>query len=38
MVDPVDLTNVNGTLFFLATNQNGHRSLWKSDGTETWHS
>lgn len=30
---PGALTNVNGTLFFVADNQNGQHSLWKSDGT-----
>jgi ELWxxDGT repeat protein len=29
---PLDLTNVNGTLFFAANDPNG-RELWKSDGT-----
>ena len=31
---PDKLTNVNGTLFFLAENGVNERSLWKSDGTE----
>ncbi|MCA9012426.1 MAG: hypothetical protein KDB01_21895 [Planctomycetaceae bacterium] len=30
---PSDITNVNGTLFFAATDGNGGRELWKSDGT-----
>ncbi|MFN0054661.1 MAG: ELWxxDGT repeat protein [Planctomycetales bacterium] len=30
---PANLTNLNGTLFFTASDQNG-RSLWTSDGTE----
>jgi ELWxxDGT repeat protein len=30
--DPNNLTNVNGTLFFIATDGNGYE-LWKSDGT-----
>ena len=30
---PLDLTNVNGTLFFNARDANGDE-LWKSDGTE----
>lgn len=32
---PNDLTNVNGTLFFVATDDDAGRELWKSDGTET---
>jgi ELWxxDGT repeat protein len=31
---PADLTNVNGTLFFSATNGVHGVELWKSDGTE----
>ncbi|WP_196511450.1 ELWxxDGT repeat protein, partial [Nostoc sp. NZL] len=32
--DPNFLTNVNGTLYFVATDSSGGRELWKSDGTE----
>jgi ELWxxDGT repeat protein len=32
---PSSLANVNGTLFFTATDDSGGRSLWKSDGTES---
>ena len=31
----MDLTNVNGTLFFNATNDLNFHQLWKSDGTES---
>ena len=31
---PEQLTNVNGTLFFTATNGHYRHGLWKSDGTE----
>ena len=30
---PTQFTNVNGTLFFVATNGTNGRELWKSDGT-----
>ena len=32
--DPLDLTNVNGTLFFRAWDSVNGTELWKSDGTE----
>jgi ELWxxDGT repeat protein len=32
---PANLTNVNGTLFFAATNDATGRELWRSDGTES---
>jgi hypothetical protein len=32
---PSNLTDVNGTLFFMATDGSG-RELWKSDGTEAF--
>ncbi|WP_395076819.1 ELWxxDGT repeat protein [Flavobacterium sp.] len=31
---PLNLTNINGTLFFTANNGINGRELWKSDGTE----
>jgi ELWxxDGT repeat protein len=31
--NPANLTNVNGTLFFSATDNDGLTGLWKSDGT-----
>jgi hypothetical protein len=31
----VGLTNVDGTLFFVAFDGSGGFELWKSDGTET---
>jgi ELWxxDGT repeat protein len=31
--NPFFLTNVNGTLFFIATDSNNDTELWKSDGT-----
>ncbi len=32
-ISPTELTNVNGTLFFAATDGATGRELWKSDGT-----
>ncbi|MFW9264164.1 ELWxxDGT repeat protein, partial [Nostoc sp. CALU 546] len=28
------MTNVNGTLYFVASDSSGGRELWKSDGTQ----
>ncbi|HEY8934560.1 MAG TPA: ELWxxDGT repeat protein [Cyclobacteriaceae bacterium] len=33
--NPVELTNVNGELFFGAINAQGYQGIWKSDGSET---
>ncbi|MGF1977027.1 MAG: ELWxxDGT repeat protein, partial [Nostoc sp. CmiSLP01] len=32
--NPQNLTNVNGTLYFVAIDNSGGYELWKSDGTE----
>ncbi|NER84844.1 MAG: hypothetical protein F6K42_36070, partial [Leptolyngbya sp. SIO1D8] len=31
---PMELTNVNGALFFSALDENNKRALWRSDGTQ----
>ncbi|MGJ5635029.1 hypothetical protein, partial [Nostoc sp. CALU 1950] len=31
---PQNLTNVNGTVYFVANDSSGDSELWKSDGTE----
>ncbi|MBH8578184.1 DUF4347 domain-containing protein [Nostocaceae cyanobacterium CENA369] len=33
-ISPYNLTNVNGTLYFVANDGNNKTQLWKSDGTE----